>query len=118
MSDDQLHEHLGHGDQDLLRVFSTGERSDEISVYDWHCRMGHCSMKTIVNMANSAVTGMVLKDIPADLPKLDSCLSCALAKAQCLPFKIGHTCYVSRFLIKYLALMYNKYRGLLNTGSE
>ena len=27
-------------------------------------------------------------------------------------------CYVSRFLIKYLALMYNKNWGLLNAGSE
>ena len=89
VSDDQLHECLGHGDQDLLRAFSTRERSDKISVYDWHCRMGHCSMKTIINMANGAVTGMVSKDIPADLPKLDSCLSCALAKAQRLPFKTG-----------------------------
>ena len=87
--DDQLHECLGHGDQDLLRAFSTGERLDEISIYDWHHRMGHCSMKTIVDMANGAVTGMVLKDVPADLPKLDSCLSCTLAKAQCLPFKTG-----------------------------
>ena len=92
VSDDQLHECLGHGDQDLWRVFSTGERSDEISVYDWHCRMGHRSMKTIIDMANGTVTGMVLKDVPADPPKLDSCPSCALAKAQCLPFKTGRTC--------------------------
>ena len=90
--DDQLHERLGHGDQDLLRAFSTRERLDEISVYDWHCRMGHCSMKTIINMANSTVTGMVLKDVPADPPKLDSCPSCALAKVQHLPFKTGHMC--------------------------
>ena len=67
VSDDQLHERLGHGDQDLLRAFSTGERSDEISVYDWHRRMGHRSMKTIVDMANGAVTGMVLKDVPAEI---------------------------------------------------
>ena len=44
-------------------------------------------MKTIVNMANSTVTGMVLKDVPRDIPKLDSCPSCALMKAQRTPFK-------------------------------
>ena len=46
-------------------------------------------MKTIIDMANGAVTGMVLKDIPEDPPKLDSRPSCALAKAQRLPFKTG-----------------------------
>ncbi len=53
--------------------------------------MGHRSRKTIVDMANGAVTGMVLKDVPEDPPKLDSCPSCALAKAQRLPFKTGRT---------------------------
>ena len=46
-------------------------------------------MKTIINMANGTVTGMVLKDIPEDLPKLDSCPSCALANMQHLLFKTG-----------------------------
>jgi hypothetical protein len=36
-----------------------------------------------------SLTGMVLKDVPEDPPKLDSCPSCALAKAQRLPFKAG-----------------------------
>ena len=49
-------------------------------------------MKTIVDMANGAVTGMVLKGAPGDPLKLDSCPSCALAKAQRLPFKTGRTC--------------------------
>ena len=40
-------------------------------------------MKTI-NMANGAVMGMV------DPPRMDSCPSCALAKAQCLPSKTSH----------------------------
>ena len=32
-----------------------------IGVYDWHRGMGHRSKKTMVDMANGAVTGMVLK---------------------------------------------------------
>jgi len=45
-------------------AFSVGEKSDAVSVYDWHRRMGHRSMKTIIDMADGAVTGIVLKDIP------------------------------------------------------
>jgi hypothetical protein len=40
---------------------------------------------------NSAVTGMALKDVPRDPPKMDSCPSCTLVKAQRLPFKTGRT---------------------------
>ncbi len=88
LMDEALLQCLEHGDT----AFSTEEKLNEVSLYNWHRRMGHCSMKTIVNMANSAVMGMVLKDIPGDIPKLDSCPSCALMKAQCLPFKTGCTC--------------------------
>jgi len=48
-------------------------------------------MKTIVDMANGAVTGTVLKDIPDDLPRLDTCRSCALTNSQRLPFRNGRT---------------------------
>ena len=48
-------------------------------------------MKIIIDTANVTVMGMVLKDIPGELPKMDSCLSCALVKAQHLLFKTGHT---------------------------
>ena len=48
-------------------------------------------MEIIGDMANGVVTGMVLKDIPEDPPRLDSCPSFAPAKAQCLPFMTGRT---------------------------
>jgi len=82
---------LEHQCEDPLVAFKTGEESNAISLFDWHRRMGHHSMKTIVDMANGAVTGMVLKDIPDNLPRLDTCHSCALTKSQRLPFKTGHT---------------------------
>ena len=44
-------------------------------------------MKKIIDMTNGAVVGLVLKDSPEEPPKMDSCPSCALAKAQRLPFK-------------------------------
>jgi len=49
----------------------------------------HFCMKTIIDMANGAVTGLVLNGVPEDPPKLDSCPSCAPTKAQRLPFKTG-----------------------------
>ena len=49
--------------------------------------MGDHCMKTIVDMTNGAVTGLVLKDVPEDPPSLDGFPSCALTNAQRLPFK-------------------------------
>ena len=45
-------------------------------------------MKTIVDMAEGAVTGMVLKDAPEDIPPLDTCPFCALTKAKHFHFKM------------------------------
>ena len=91
VSDEELHERLQYGDEHPQSAFSTGEKSDAIGVYDWHRRIGHRSMKTIVDMANGVVTGIVLKDVPENPPKIGSCPSCVLAKAQRLPFKTGRT---------------------------
>ena len=48
-------------------------------------------MKTIVDIANGAVTGIVLEDVPGDPTKMGSYPSCALTKAQRLSFKTGRT---------------------------
>ena len=90
MPDEEPHECLEHGGEHLLAAFRTEEKSDATSVYDWHRRIGRRSTKTIVDMANNAVAGMVLKDPEGQL-RLDSISSCALTKAQRLPFKTGRT---------------------------
>ena len=64
------------------------------------------------NMAKGAVTGMVLKDIPEDVLKLGSCPSCALTKAQHLPFNAGHTCTT-----KPLGLIHGGLVGLMPVES-
>ena len=74
---------------DPLVAHYTREESNGISLYDWHQRMGHHSMQMIIDMANGTVTGLVLKDTPGDLLKLNTCPSCVLTKAQQLPFKSG-----------------------------
>lgn len=72
-------------------AFTAGEAKPVI-LYDWHQRMGHHSMKTIVNIANSTITGITLSNSPSDIPKLDTCTLCALTKVKCTPFKDGWTC--------------------------
>src|SRR5258706_16241919 len=87
LTDEALLQRLEHGDT----AFSTEEKLNEVSLYNWQRRMGHPSMKTIVDMANGAGTGMNLKDGPGDIWKLESCQSCALTKSQHLPFNTGRT---------------------------
>jgi len=81
VQDEVLHERLQHEGKQPLVDFSTGEGSATIGLYDLHWRISHCSMKTIINMANGAMTGLVLKNVPKDPPKFGSCPACALAKA-------------------------------------
>ena len=81
-TDDQLHERLNFPHV----AFTTGGKEKPVSLYDWHRRMGHRDMKTIVDMAKGAVTGIRLKDLPKEVPRLNSCPSCALAKAKRTPF--------------------------------
>jgi transposase InsO family protein len=90
-TDEWLHSRLEHQRENPLVALSTGEGTTAVSLYDWHRRMGHRSMQTIADMANGAVTGMVLEDVPHDLPRLYACHSCALTKSQRLPFKTGRT---------------------------
>jgi len=91
VSDDLLHERLALKCEYPDTAFSTGENKEPVSLFNWHRRMGHRSLKTIVDMAKGAVTGMVLKDVPKDIPSMDICPSCALTKSRHFPYKDGRT---------------------------
>ena len=90
VTDEQLHERLKLKCESPLVAFSAGEKTKSVSLLDWHRRMGHRSMKTIVKMAKGAATGITL-DLPDNIPKLDSCPSCALTKTRHTPFKSGRS---------------------------
>jgi len=90
VSDEVLHECPQHEGEHSLVAFSTGEVLGAISQYNWHRGVGHWSMTTIIDMANGAVTGLV-KDVPEDPSKLNSCPSCAFTEARRLPFETGRT---------------------------
>jgi hypothetical protein len=67
LSDEALQECLELCGNGSSVAFSTGNTSEPVSLYDWHQGMGHRSMKTIVDMADGPMTGIMLKDIPSDI---------------------------------------------------
>jgi hypothetical protein len=87
VSDELIHERL-EGERPLVACSTLAvlEKDRKRLAYR---RMGPRSRKRVIDMANGAVTGLTLKDVPNDPPKLDTCPSCALAKAQRLPFTAG-----------------------------
>ena len=91
VSDQTLDKRLETLGGDPSVAFSAGDAAQPISLYNWHRRMGHRSMKTVVDMAKGAVTGLVMKDLPVRVPTLDNCPACVLAKSKHFPFKTGRT---------------------------
>jgi transposase InsO family protein len=55
----------------------------------WNRRLGHPAFKTVLALAQSGASGMVIMDVPAAVPSLDSCAACGAAKASHLPHKEG-----------------------------
>ena len=51
VSDEMLDERLMLGYDSPSVALTMGERSTPVSLFDWHRRMGHRSMKTIAEMA-------------------------------------------------------------------
>ena len=85
-ANESLHEHLGLACNNPPTALHPREGKESVSLYDWHRRMGHRNMKTIVDMAKGAVKGIALKHVPKEVPKLYTCPACALTKAKRTPF--------------------------------
>ena len=52
---------------------------------------GGGSFKTIIELARSGVSGIIVTDIPAKLPGLGACVACVAGKSMDLPHKEGCT---------------------------
>ena len=74
ISSNLLHERLALRCKSPEVVFSAGEKKEPVSVFDWHRGMGHCSMQPIEDMEKGATARMVLKDVPEDIPGMDTCV--------------------------------------------
>ena len=55
----------------------------------WHRWLGHLSFKTVVVLARSGMSGIVISNIPVKIPGLDTCAACIAAKLVHLPHKEG-----------------------------
>jgi len=75
--DELVHERLELRCKSPLVAFVAGEESKSVSLFNWHQRIGHRSMK--------AITGMALKNILDDILKFYSCTSWALTKSWHFP---------------------------------
>ena len=85
----------------LLKVAMTvtvrGGNRMEVTLMTWHRWLGHPSFKTVVVLARSGASGIVISDIPARIPGLDACAACVAAKSVHLPHKEGRK-QVSKYL--------------------
>ena len=87
-TEDALVERLQHV---VMSATARGGNGANASLLTWHRRLGHCSFKTVVDFARSGVPGIVITDLPAEIPGLDACAACVAAKLVHLPHKVGRT---------------------------
>ena len=80
-----------------MTVMARGENGMEATLMTWHRWLGHLSFKTVVALARSGASGIVISDIPARIPGLDACAACIAAKSVHLPHKEGRK-WVSKYL--------------------
>jgi transposase InsO family protein len=76
-------------DRVALVATAKGGNGTEASLMTWHRRLGHPTFKTVVELARKGASGMVITDLPAEIPGLDACAACVAAKSVHLPHKEG-----------------------------
>ena len=85
----------------LLKVAMTamarGGNGMEATLMTWHRWLGHPSFKTVVVLARSSMSGIVISNIPVKIPGLDACAACIAAKSVHLPHKEGRK-WASKYL--------------------
>jgi len=72
-----------------LLTTAKGVHSSDTSLLTWHCRLGHPSFKTVVELLKGGVSGMVITDVPEKIPGLDVCAACVAGKSLHLLHKEG-----------------------------
>jgi hypothetical protein len=73
----------------LAATVKGGDRM-EATLVTWHRHLGHATFKTILELEQKGVSGMVITDIPVKIPNLDACAACVVVKLVHLPHKEGH----------------------------
>ena len=79
--------------QRLQKVVMTATAKEgngtEAMLMAWHRQLGHASFKTVIVLARSGASGIVISDIPAKIPGPDACIACVAANSVHLPHKEG-----------------------------
>jgi transposase InsO family protein len=87
---DPTYKELGqHLDQVAFAAMAKGGNGTEATLMTWHRQLGHPAFKTVVELAQKGASGMVITDLPARIPSLDTCAACVVAKSVHLPHKEG-----------------------------
>ena len=73
----------------VMTATAKGGDGTEATLLTWHRRLGHPAFKTVVALAQSGASGIVITDLPAKAPGLDACAACVAAKSVHLPHKEG-----------------------------
>lgn len=64
-----------------MQATARGGEGSAASLMTWDHQLGHPSFKTIVDLANSGVSGMTITDVPTKSPALDECTACLAGKS-------------------------------------
>ena len=72
-----------------MAATAKGGKGSEATLMNWHRWLGHPSFKTVVELAKSGVSGMVITDMTGKVPGLDVCAVCVAGKLVHLPHKEG-----------------------------
>ena len=88
LTEDALMDYLQHV---VMSATARGGNGREVSLLTWHHRLGHCSFKTVVDLAQGGVSGIVISDLPVNIPGLNTCAACVAAKSVHLLHKEGRS---------------------------
>ena len=72
-----------------MAATARGGKGSAATLMTWHHWLGHPSFKTVMELAKSGVSRMVITDVPAMIPGLDACVACVAGKSVHLPHKEG-----------------------------
>jgi hypothetical protein len=89
-TDETTHNKLvGHLEKVAMVATARGSDGVKACLLTWLRRLGHLILKTVMALAHDGASGIVIMDLPENVPGLDGCAACVTAKSVHLPHKEG-----------------------------
>ncbi len=73
----------------IMTAAAKGGTGTKAALMTWRRRLGHPLFKTVVELAQSGASGMVIANLPVNVRGLDACAACVAEKSVHLPHKEG-----------------------------